>query len=157
MYSPFQFPEAMIYLRELNGSDDAVVVLKRAVIAFDDSYDVAEEKHIPVPAHTCINYWVSCCLIDAIVNDTDYTEEGGAEYAKAFKKLKTAFGKKRFLSTKPVNDIHPTLQNAYENLFMFTIEEDVELVRKVREAGEFEDFCDAIVALSERLEPHVTK
>ena len=39
MLTPFSFPDAQVYLRELNGSDDAVVVLRRAVIAFDDSYD----------------------------------------------------------------------------------------------------------------------
>ena len=55
MLTQFAFPDAQIYLRELNGSDDAVIVLRRAVMAFDDSYDTAEEKHTLIQLICSVN------------------------------------------------------------------------------------------------------
>ena len=155
MLTPFSFPDAQIYLRELNGSDDAVVVLRRAVIAFDAAYDTADETHKPVPEHTCIYFWVSCCLLDAVINNTNYPAEDracGPEYDKAVAKLKAAFGKKKLFSTKPVIDMKPILRDAYDNLLMFTIADNVTTARKFEESGEFEEFSETIADLSDRLE-----
>ena len=155
MLTPFSFPDAQIYLRELNGSDDAVVVLRRAVIAFDAAYDTADETHKPVPEHTCIYFWVSCCLLDAVINNTNYPAEDracGPEYDKAVTKLKAAFGKKKLFSTKPVIDMKPILRDAYDSLLMFTIADNVTTARKFEESGEFEEFSETIADLSDRLE-----
>lgn len=155
MITPFSFPDAQIYLRELNGSDDAVVVLRRAVIAYDDSYDTAEENHNIVPEHTCVYFWVSCCLLDAIVNGTDYAASDkacGAEYDKALKKLKAAFGKRKLFSSKPVIDMKPILRAACDSLLVFTIEDVNAVAKSFQESGEFSDFCESVTDLTDRLE-----
>lgn len=155
MLTPFSFPDAQIYLRELNGSDDAVVVLRRAVIAFDDAFDTADETHKPVPEHTCIYFWVSCCLLDAVVNGTDYPAEDracGPEYDKAVAKLKAAFGKKKLFSTKPVIDMKPILREAFDNLAVFTDDDNVTTAQKCKESGEYEEFNESIIDLSDRLQ-----
>ena len=160
MISPFTYADPMIFLRELNGSDDIVVVLKRALAEFDDAIDNAFEKHTLVTEEKCINAWVSVCLLDAALNGTDYSdEESGCEaaYRDAVKALHTALSKKRFLSTKPVYDIEAIKAAAFDQLVNLDDEEHTELAKKISQTEDEPAFREAITELMERLTPESAK
>ncbi len=156
MFTPFDYPDAQVYLRELAGSDDAVVVLKRAYIAFDSAYDAAEEKHVPVPERICVEFWTACCLVDAVLNRMDYSESCQScdtIYHQAVKKLETAFSKRIFWSfNKPVHDAPKICRRMCDELYMFDNEDNSELAANLKNTEDWEAFGKSITALISRLE-----
>lgn len=160
MISPFDFSESSIFLQELNGSDDIVVVLKRSATAFGDAYERADEKHTLVPLRTCTDFWVSACLLDAVLNGTDYSDgesSSDAAFRKAIEKLKTAFARKRFISGKPYYDIEAVKDTVYTELTVFGIGDNSELFNKLTEKGKSEEFSDMVTGLMNRLIPNGKK
>ena len=152
MTSPFSAPDAQIFLGGLLKSDDPAIVIKRAIQAYDAAMDTAIEKHSYVPERLSIECWVSCCLVDAVVNGTEY-EADDTIYQKSFKAVQSAFTKRKLFHRETIHDIRKTRQAAFDVMLMFDDEEHSELARRLHGTMAYAAFSEAVTDLLDRLEP----
>ena len=152
MTSPFSAADAQIFLGGLLKSDDAAIVVKRAIQTFDAALDTAMERHSCVPERIAIECWVSCCLVDAVVNGTEY-EADDQTYQKAFKAVQSAFAKRKFLHRETIHDIQKTRRAAFDVMIHFDDEDHSELARRLHGTMAYAAFSESVSELLDRLEP----
>ena len=151
MTNPFGSSDAQIFLGGLLGSDDAAVVVKHAITAFDSAYDAAD-RHSLVPERVSIEFWVCACLIDAVVNGTLY-EPDDTTYQKSFKAVQAAFARRKLFHKNPIHDIQKSRKAVFDLLVVFDDEDKTELARRLHGTREYAEFSEAITDLMDRMEP----
>ncbi len=155
MVSPFTFAEAKPFLLEMCHSEDAASLLEQTLQEFDEN--IMEDE--PVLESLSVRTWLGCCLLDAVLNGIDYTDQAeqsgmADEYRLAVRVLDKALTQtKGFLFfKKPVIDVKVLVRNALECLMLF-VDDDSELIANHARSDEvWAEFVEIIGELHDRLD-----
>ena len=155
MVSPFTFAEAKPFLLEMCHSEDAASLLEQTLQEFDEN--IMEDE--PVLESLSVRTWLGCCLLDAVLNGIDYTDQAeqsgmADEYRLAVRVLDKALTQtKGFLFfKKPVIDVKVLVRNSLECLMLF-VDDDSELIANHARSDEvWAEFVEIIGELHDRLD-----
>lgn len=158
MISPFTFSDAKPFLLEMSRAEDAVSLLEQTLHEFDEKI-MEDEPAEPVAESLSVRTWLGCCLLDAVLNGSDYTGEAQRfgmpdEFRFAVRALDEALTRtKSFLFfKKPLVDVKALVWNARECLMLF-VDDESELIANHAQSDEaWAEFVEVIGELHDRLE-----
>ncbi len=158
MISPFSFTDAKPFLLEMNRAEDAASLLEQTLHEFDEAI-MEEEPAEPLPESLSIRTWIGCCLLDAVLNGTDYIEQAeqygmSDEFRLAVRVLDEALTRKKgfLFFKKPIVDVRALVWNARECLMLF-VDDETELIADHAQSDEtWAEFMEAIGELHDRLD-----
>ena len=156
--TPFSTHSAREYIQDLlNTGGDAVDFIDRISFQiFDELWTDREDSDPPVEEENCMDAWIGCCLVDAVLNQTDYSSDCVGyteEYQNAVEAIQAALKRKHLLSRKPIHDCNRLRQRASDILMILDDDEGTELGQHMMASGKYEAFVTAIIKLANRIDP----